>query len=208
VVGGTGLYIKALLHGLFSEGEADLNIRRRLRQELAAEGLGALFTRLQELDPATAARLSPGDTYRILRALEVMAATGRPLSEFFAAHGFKDAPYRVLKLGLARPREELYRLIEDRVAAMLAAGWLEEVQGLLARYSPDLKPLRALGYRHLINYLTGRWSWEEALELLKRDTRRYAKRQLTWFRADPEVQWFASDQLEEMAARLARFFAN
>ncbi|MBM4273131.1 MAG: tRNA (adenosine(37)-N6)-dimethylallyltransferase MiaA [Deltaproteobacteria bacterium] len=206
VVGGTGLYIKALLYGLFEEGREDPQLRRRLRRELTEGGLAALFARLQELDPATAARLSPSDTYRTLRALEVLAATGKPLSQHFAGHGFRDSPYRVLKLGLTRPREELYRRIEARVEAMLAQGWLEEVKELLARYPADLKPLRALGYRHLINYLEGRWSLEEAVALIKRDTRRYAKRQLTWFRGDPEVQWFEPGQIEDMAARLAGFF--
>ena len=89
---------------------------------------------------------------------------------------------------------------------MLEAGWLDEIEGLLSRYPPDLKPLQALGYRHLINYLTGRWSWDEALTLLARDTRRYAKRQLTWFGSDPEVRWFHPGQVEEMAAALAEFF--
>ncbi len=89
---------------------------------------------------------------------------------------------------------------------MLAAGWLQEVEGLLSRYPPDLKPLQALGYRHLINYLTGRWSWEEALTWLARDTRRYAKRQLTWFGSDKEIRWFAPDQIEEMTEALGEFF--
>ncbi len=177
-----------------------------MRRELGALGLPALYQRLLHLDPATAARLHPHDTYRIVRALEVLEATGRPLSEFIEAHRFQDAPFTVLKLGLILPREELYRRIELRVEVMLGQGWLEEVEGLLSRYPPTLKPLQALGYRHLINYLTGRWSWEEALTLLTRDTRRYAKRQLTWFGSDPEVRWFHPDQVEEMAAALAEFF--
>ena len=206
VVGGTGLYLKALLSGLFAEGEPAPGVRERVRRELGALGLPALYQRLLHLDPATAARLHPHDTYRIVRALEVMEATGRPLSEFIEAHRFQDAPYEVLKLGLMLPREELYRKIELRVEVMLEQGWLDEVEGLLTRYPPTLKPLQALGYRHLINYLTGRWSWEEALTLLTRDTRRYAKRQLTWFGSDPEVRWFHPDQVEEMAAALAEFF--
>jgi tRNA dimethylallyltransferase len=206
VVGGTGLYLKALLAGLFVEGSPQGPVRDRLRRELGAQGLPALYARLLHLDPDTAARLHPHDTYRILRALEVMEATGRPLSALIAAHRFADAPYAVLKLGLALPREELYRRIELRVEVMLAAGWLDEVEDLLRRYPPDLKPLQALGYRHLINYLTGRWSWEEALTWLARDTRRYAKRQLTWFGSDPEIRWFHPEQVEEMAGALAEFF--
>jgi len=208
VVGGTGLYIKGLLHGLFAEGSARPDLRERLRRDLGDRGLPYLYQRLARLDPASAARLHPHDTYRILRALEVMATTGRPVSALFAAHAFGDCPYRVLKLGLILPREELYRRIELRIEAMLAAGWLKEVEGLLSRYPPDLKPFKALGYRHLSNFLQGRWRWEEALELLARDTRRYAKRQLTWFKADPEVQWFSPDQTTEMAARLRKFFKD
>ncbi len=206
VVGGTGLYIKALLSGLFEDGSPDPRLRQRLRQELTDRGLPHLYERLRRLDPASAWRLHPHDTYRILRALEVMEATGQPLSALLEAHRFRDAPYQTLKLGLIRPREELNRRIEARVEVMLGQGWLEEVQGLLSRYPPDLKPFQALGYRHLIAYLQGRWSWEEAIELLKRDTRRYAKRQLTWFKADPEVSWHAPDQIEEMLEALREFF--
>ena len=206
VVGGTGLYLKALLSGLFAQGEPAAGVRDRVRRELGTLGLPALYQRLLHLDPATAARLHPHDTYRIVRALEVISATGRPLSEFINAHRFQDAPFTVLKLGLILPREELYQRIELRVEVMLEAGWLDEVEGLLSRYPPTLKPLQALGYRHLINFLTGRWSWEEALTLLARDTRRYAKRQLTWFGSDPEIRWFHPGQVEEMAAALAEFF--
>jgi tRNA dimethylallyltransferase len=208
VVGGTGLYLKALLYGLFREGAADLAIRRRLTEELGELGLAGLYQRLAALDPATAARLSPRDRYRILRALEVMAATGRPLSSLFQAHGFRQSPYRVLKLGLSLPREELYRRIGTRADAMLAQGWLKEVEALRRDYPPDLKPLKALGYRHLIAYLQGRWGLAEALALIKRDTRHYAKRQLTWFRADPEVRWFSPGQVEEMLDLLKEFFGG
>jgi tRNA dimethylallyltransferase len=208
VVGGTGLYLKALFQGLMDDGEPPGEIRLRLRQELAALGLAHLYDRLKGLDPGAAARVHPHDTYRILRALEVMEATGRPLSALQAAHRFQDCPYQVLKLGLSLPREELYQRIEARVEAMLKAGWLEEVRGLLSRYPPDLKPLKALGYRHLIDFLQGRWTWEETLEHLKRDTRRFAKRQFTWFRADPEIRWFEPEQIEEMRACLQEFFRN
>lgn len=205
VVGGTGLYIKTLLHGLFGEGSPRFDIRQRLGQELAASGLPPLYERLQSLDPISARWLHPHDTYRILRALEVMEATGCPVSTLQASHRFGDSPYRVLKLGLVLPREELYRRIDQRVEAMLARGWLAEVQGLLSRYPPTLKPLKALGYRHLIAHLQGKGSLKEAVGELKRDTRHYAKRQLTWFRADPAVKWFHPSQVPEMRSQLEEF---
>jgi len=208
VVGGTGLYIKALLAGLFHQEESVRETRPRLTRELAAQGLPALLARLQSLDPATARRLAPGDTYRILRALEVVEATGRPLSELHAAHHFQDRPYVTLKLGLDLPREELYRRIEARVEAMLAQGWLEEVRELLRRYPPGIKPLQALGYRHLVAFLKGRLPLAEALDQTKRETRRYAKRQLTWFRADPEVHWFSPSQGMALLFLLKEFFGE
>ena len=208
VVGGTGLYIKALLSGIFYQDEAVHDLRPRLAGELADQGLAALYARLVTLDPATAQRLAPGDTYRILRALEVVEATGRSISELHAAHGFKDRPYETLKLGLDLPREELYRRIEARVEAMLGQGWLVEVRDLLSRYSPAPKPLKALGYRHLVGFIEGRSTYEEAVELIKQDTRRYAKRQLTWFKADPEVRWFFATQIDEMRELVQSFFSR
>jgi tRNA dimethylallyltransferase len=208
VVGGTGLYIKALLSGLFRQEEKVHEVRPRLTRELAAQGLPALLARLASLDPATAQRLAPGDTYRILRALEVVEATGRSISELHAAHNFQDRPYATLKLGLNLPRQELYRRIEDRVEAMLARGWLEEVRQLLQRYSPGIKPLQALGYRHLVAHLEGRLSLPEAIEQIQKETRRYAKRQLTWFKADPEIRWFHPDQRQEISGLLRDFLGD
>ncbi len=207
VVGGSGLYLKALLYGLFEEGSPRAEIRGRLQRELTDLGPLHLHQRLAALDPITAGRLHHNDRYRILRALEVMEASGRPLSELFQAHRFRHCPYRLLKLGLRIPREELDSRIALRLTTMLAQGFLQEVADLLGRYPPDLKPLQSLGYRHLRQYLNGERSWEESLAALQVDTRRYAKRQATWFRADPEIEWFHPEQVEEMAAALAGFFA-
>jgi tRNA dimethylallyltransferase len=208
VAGGTGLYIKALLGGLFHQSGAVHTIRPRLALELADQGLAALRARLHSLDPATARRLAPGDTYRILRALEVVEATGRPLSALHAAHHFQDRPYDALKVGLDLPREELYRRIEARVDAMLALGWIEEVRRLVERYPSGIKPLQALGYRHLAAYLEGRLALTEAIDQTKKETRRYAKRQLTWFRADPEVRWFHPGQAADMLTLMEEFFTE
>jgi tRNA dimethylallyltransferase len=208
VVGGTGLYVKALLAGLFHQDEAVPEVRARLARELADEGLPALLARLKSLDPATAQRLAPADTYRILRALEVVEATGRPISVLHAGHNFGDRPYTTLKLGLDLPREELYRRIDDRVKLMLDQGWLNEVRRLLKRYPAGIKPLQALGYRHLVAYLEVRLPLPEAIEQTQKETRRYAKRQLTWFRADPEICWFHPGKGEDMLALLRDFFGE
>lgn len=207
VVGGSGLYIRALLYGLFADGVKDRTIRQQLQEEEARRGLAALYAELRQLDPETAARLHPHDAFRIRRALEVIRATGRPLSEQQRQHGFASTPYRILKIGLNRPRPELYARIDARVDEMLAQGFLQEVKGLLSRYPPHLKPLQSLGYRHLAAYLRGEMPWDEAIRLLKRDTRRYAKRQLTWFRADPEIHWLHPEQVDVAVALIKDFLA-
>jgi len=207
VVGGTGLYIKALLYGLFADGVRETHTRRWLQQDLEAQGAAALHARLSSLDPQAAARIHPGDAFRLVRALEVIDATGRPLSELHQSHGFQDCPYRILKIGLTLERSRLYELIEARVDHMLAQGLVAEVERLLARYGPSPKPFQSLGYRQIITYLQGRLSWEEAVADIKTATRRYAKRQLTWFRADPEIIWLEPHQIEAALDLLRQFFA-
>ncbi|HEY5974067.1 MAG TPA: tRNA (adenosine(37)-N6)-dimethylallyltransferase MiaA [Geobacteraceae bacterium] len=190
VVGGTGLYIRALLKGLAVSPGGDEEIRRQLVAVAAAEGNDGLMRRLAAVDPETAARLHPNDRLRIIRALEVYQQTGLPLSRYQADHGFAEKHYDCLQLGLLVEREELYRRIEVRVDAMLAAGLVAEVAALLAQgFSPESKPFKAIGYKQVCAYLAGSCSLAEAVELIKRDTRRYAKRQLTWFKSEPEIYW-------------------
>lgn len=206
VVGGTGLYLKALVYGLFTSRAADGEVRQRLKQQLAQEGAAAMHARLARNDPQAAARIHPNDTYRITRALEVMELTGRALSDHHDAHGFTQARYQTLTLGLTLPRELLYARIDQRVEDMIAAGLLEEVRGLLARgYDSDLKAMQALGYRHMANFIQGRLTWDEALRTLKRDHRRYAKRQWTWFNRIAGILWLAPDQEREAASRIEAF---
>jgi tRNA dimethylallyltransferase len=207
VVGGTGLYIRALLYGIFDDGVQDEACRRQLQEELIAQGLANLYDRLRSLDPETAGRLHPNDALRILRALEVITASGRTMSDQQHQHDFADCPYRVLKICLERPREELYTRIDNRVEAMLAQGLVSEVQDLRRRYPPHLKPLQSLGYRHVSSYIDEGFTWEEMVTQLKRDTRRYAKRQLTWFRADAEFHWLEPSQIDEALKLLSNFFA-
>ena len=206
VVGGTGLYIKALLHGLFKDEAADPDIRRRLRTEARDAGSGALYARLQALDPPAARRIHPHDTFRIIRALEVYEATGRPISDHHRRHRFEARIFQVLKLGLDMSREVLYERINRRVDEMIAAGLVTEVETLLKMgYDPALKSMQSLGYRHVAAFLQGRLAWEEALQTLKRDTRRYAKRQLTWFKNDPEIHWVRPDKLSEIQGLIENF---
>jgi tRNA dimethylallyltransferase len=202
VAGGTGLYVRALLGGLFPSPPSDPELRRRLRAEAAERGRAALWERLAQLDPEAAGRIHPRDLIRVVRALEVIQLTGRPLSELQAAHGFGEAVFRYRLVGLRLERAELYRRIEARLEAMLAAGWLEETRGLLARYGPEARALHSLGYRHLVAHLEGRLGLAEARDLTFRDTRRYAKRQLIWFRAEPEITWLAPEGPE--LARVAQ----
>lgn len=209
LVGGTGLYFNALEQGIFAMPEIDLTLRQALQQELATRGREALVLELERTDPTTAARIHPNDTYRLLRALEIVRATGKTWSEFIADHqGERGARERakVIKIGLGRPRDELYGRIEQRVSTMIDAGLLAEVENLLQMgYKGNLRPMQSLGYRHMLNYLEGAWSWERAIALLARDTRRYAKRQLTWFRADPEITWFQPAEQDAIRSAIAAF---
>jgi tRNA dimethylallyltransferase len=209
VVGGTGLYIKALLHGLFDENVADPEIRARLKAEVGTRGIQCLYERLSRQDPETADRLNPNDTYRILRALEVVEATGQTISKHHERHGFFDRPFESLKIGLNLDRALLYERINRRVDAMISTGFLDEVKGLMARgYSANLKPMQSIGYRHMVDYIESRLSWAECVRTMKRDHRRYAKRQLTWFGADPEIIWKEPGQVEALKLLVENFMAE
>jgi tRNA dimethylallyltransferase len=210
VCGGTGLYVRALLQGLFRGPAASAELRARLRARERAGGPGTLHRQLAAADPAAAARLHPRDLVRVVRALEVLALTGRPISVWQAEHGFAERRLDALVLGLRRPREELAERIAARCAAMLAAGLLDEIRRLWAHgWGPELAPLRSVGYREMGAHLRGELGLEDALAACARATRRLAKRQMTWFRADPAVRWRHPDReraalLAEAAAWLAR----
>lgn len=208
LVGGTGLYLKGLLKGLFAIKE-DYELRKLLKERAVHEGLEALHAELVACDPNSAARIHPHDSYRIVRALEVFHATGVPWSEHIARQEQGGAGQNVLKLGLTCDREDLYARIDRRVEAMAEQGLLTEVENLLALgYSSDLKPMQAIGYRHMVDYLAGRRNWEESLLVLARDTRRYAKRQLTWFRRDSGILWFHPGQRREIYKAIDTFLAG
>jgi len=207
ICGGSGLYIKALLHGLFPGPKADPELRNRLAAELRAGGPGLLHGRLASRDPETAARLHPHDVVRVIRALEVHELTGRPLSELQRTHERAEPPCTVMTIGLWRERETLRAAIAARCAAMVAGGLVEEVKALWMRgYGPKLAPLRTLGYRHMGAHLLGERSLDEALAEMTADTCRYAKRQLTWFRGDPGCRWYHAEREEEAALSAAKRF--
>ena len=206
VVGGTGLYIKALLQGLFQSNPVDPEIRERLIQEAAENGSSRLHDRLKQVDPDAAERLHPNDAYRIVRALETIESTGRSISEHHQDHGFADEPFKALKICLQMDREKLYDKIDERVDMMIDAGLLDEVKKLLSMgYSADPKSMQSIGYRHMAAFIEGQLPWDECLRTLKRDTRRFAKRQFTWFGADQEIQWYEPDQLNEMIRLVGGF---
>jgi len=193
VAGGTGFYINALIDRWeFPPQPADLKLRERLKEIAEREGPAALLVRLRVVDPASAERLHPNDVKRVIRALEVYELTGRPLSsyDYKPGEGARSGPYRALMYGLMLPREVLNERLEKRVHAQLAAGLLEEVRRLYeAGYGPELPAMKGITYRQLVGYLRGEYDFEAAVELMVRDNRRYAKRQYTWFKADPRIRW-------------------
>lgn len=189
LVGGTGLYLKALRHGLCGGPPRDPALRAELEASEDAQP-GALHARLSAVDPSAARRVHPHDRVRLVRALEVHVITGRPLSAWQAEHGFRTAEFEVRVLGLTLERSVMVARIEARCEAMVADGLVEEVQGLWGQgYGPELPALQSIGYREIGAYLQGRCTREEALAAMARATRQLAKRQLTWFRAVPDLRW-------------------
>ena len=208
VVGGTGLYIKSLLQGLFQSEPIDPMIRNRLKKEAAEKGSGVLYDRLKLIDPGTANRLHPNDSYRITRALETIESTGKSISEHHQDHGFADDVFNGLKICLQMDRQKLYTRIERRVDIMIESGLIDEVKRLLGMgYSAGLKSMQSIGYRHGADFIGGRLSWDECIRTLKRDTRRFAKRQITWFGADRDINWFSPNQLTQIASLTQKFIS-
>ncbi|MBJ6726965.1 tRNA (adenosine(37)-N6)-dimethylallyltransferase MiaA [Geomesophilobacter sediminis] len=186
VVGGTGLYLRALVEGLVDSPKADETLRREL-EALSGE---ELVCRLAEVDPESASRLHRNDRVRLVRALEVYHQTGRPVSALRTEHGFSGEHYDTLKIAIKVEREALYRRLDQRVDTMLESGLEQEVRSLLSRgFSRELKSMRSIGYKEMCAYIAGEMGLEEATRLMKRDTRHYAKRQLTWFKRDNEIYW-------------------
>jgi tRNA dimethylallyltransferase len=187
IAGGTGLYIKTLTRGLFEGPAADWDLREKLIDEDRQFGKGHLYKQLKRMDPESAERINPNDTRRIIRALEVSLKADRKISEFQLLSTIPQS-YNFIKIGLLRDRAELYRLIEQRVDNMMQKGLLQETERLL-KLNPHRIPLQALGYKEMLLYINGSVDIDEAVRLLKKRTKMYAKRQLTWFKKEPDVNW-------------------
>lgn len=209
LVGGSGLYLRGLTEGLFEEEEIDPQIRDTLKNELDQKGHEQLHKNLCDIDPESAKRIHPNDTHRLLRALEIYQATGIPWSKYIGQKSQEPVLQNVLKIGLTCDRESLYQRINMRTQQMVELGLLDEVKKLLDMgYSGDLKSMQSIGYKHMVNFLNGEWSLEESLELLARDTRRYAKRQYTWFNRDNEIKWFQPSQHQEITTTIRKYLAD
>jgi tRNA dimethylallyltransferase len=187
-VGGTGLYIRALLKGLVDSPGGAVEFRQGLHEEARSLGNEALLERLRQVDPQSAERIHPNNLVRVIRALEVFHLTGIPLSHCQQEHGFSRERYPNLQIAIQVDRETLYRRIDARVERMLADGLLDEVRGLLtAGWPANAKALRSIGYKEIVAHLGGEYPLDEAVRLIKRDSRHYAKRQLTWFSAEENI---------------------
>lgn len=207
VCGGTGLYLRAMLDGLFAGPERDEALRERLRSRKRPNSLWRL---LRRLDPEAAERIHANDEPKLIRAIEVCAASARPMSELLRAGRDAIQGYRVLRLGLSPERGALYDHINRRCVGMFDQGLLEETRGLLERYGPDVFPMRSLGYRQSAEYLRGECSLAEAVAHTQQGHRNYAKRQLTWFRRELEMQWletFGADAVDQAGEAVRKFIS-
>lgn len=206
IAGGTGLYIRALLYGLFRSQpvcEKTLAALTCLQKE---KGNLFLHGQLKECDPVAAQKIHPNDSFRLIRALEVFKTTGQPISIKQKGHDFKDSKYKSLTIGLCMDRKKLYERINRRVDMMIDQGLLNEVNSLVDKgYSLDLKSMQSIGYRHMGMFLKNEVDFDEAIRLLKRDTRRYAKRQFTWFNKEPGLIWLEPSQIDSAIDLIKEF---
>lgn len=203
LVGGAGLYFRAIVDGLFEGPGADPALRKRLEGEATQFGVDALHKRLQTCDPESAERIHPNNLVRVIRALEVYELTGTPMSELQQQWHPEKQRYPFIAFGLTMPRVRLYRRIEQRIDVMLANGLIAEVESLLAAgYARDSVALQSFGYRELIAYLDGDCTYMEAISQLKQNTRRFAKRQLTWFRKDTRIEWLDRESTSDVISHI------
>jgi tRNA dimethylallyltransferase len=209
LVGGTYLYVKVLLSGLIEGLPANMEIRENIKKLRAIFGLPYVYDRLLLLDPEAASRIHPNDYVRAERALEVNYLTGQKMSELQAVHSFQDQDYEYFKIGISLDRETLKERIDKRVDIMIKEGLVEEVKKLREMgYHNNLKPMQSIGYKEINQFLDGEIHLDEAVELIKRDTKRFAKRQMTWLKKDNEINWFEKDKDFDQILDKAREFVE
>jgi tRNA dimethylallyltransferase len=210
LVGGTYLYVKVLLSGLIEGLPANMEIRENIKKLRAIFGLPYVYDRLLLLDPEAASRIHPNDYVRAERALEVNYLTGQKMSELQAVHSFQDQDYEYFKIGISLDRETLKERIDKRVDIMIEEGLVEEVKKLREMgYHNNLKPMQSIGYKEINQFLDGEIDIDEAVELIKRDTKRFAKRQMTWLKKDNEINWFEKDKdFDQILDKAREFFES
>lgn len=210
IVGGTGLYIRALTEGLMEAPDGDEALREKFNKEIEEHGLDFLYDKLKKVDPVATEKIHRNNRHRIIRALEVYELTGKPLSEHQKAHGFKDKNYNALKIALEVDRDELRERIAKRTEEMYSGdAIIKEVQSILELgYKDDLKPLNSVGYREAAAKLKGAVSRDEALELTKKSTYQYAKRQVTWFKKEPNIKWFNVRAKADIMGEITEFLRS
>ncbi len=195
LAGGSGLYVRALCEGIDEMPEILPHLRQELNENFEKNGLSDLLLQLKNLDENYYNQVDKANPQRVIRALEVCLSTGKPFS-FFRKNTTAERPFNIIKIGLSRPREELYTRIDARMDIMLTQGLLQEATNLYPK--KHLNALQTVGYREIFDFLEEKYDWEECLRLLKRNSRHYAKRQLTWFQKDTQIKWFPVEELEEI----------
>ncbi len=210
IVGGTGLYIRALTQGLFNGPEADPEIRNSLKEFALAKGANALYNHLKSVDPSAACKIHPNDERRLIRALEVYRITGRPISELQAEQKRNiESTFRFILFGLTLSRNKLYGVIDKRVDQMINQGLLDEVRSLMAMgIDPKAVSMQGLGYKEIIPVVLGKEKLRDAVDLLKKETRHFAKRQMTWFQAEKRISWIDLGEFRDRKEALNRLLAQ
>lgn len=209
VVGGTFLYVKILLSGLIEENELKPELRKKIEKIKKSKGLPYLYRVLIKVDRESASKIKPNDYIRIQRALEVFFSTGMKMSDLQQKHGFQNNNYEICKIGLQMERQDLNNRINQRVDNMILNGFIEEVNNLKKKdYDTTLKPMKSIGYKEINSYLSGTMEKDEAIDLIKQNTRRYAKRQLTWLRKEKDINWYNKEtELRIIEEKFNKFFS-
>ena len=208
LVGGTGLYYKALMYGISKIPPVPVKLRKEITDWQQEHGTPYCHKLLQKYDPEGADLLHPNDTTRILRSLEVILSTGKSIYSYRLEQPFDEALYPFYAVALNWDRNDLYQRINKRTLSMLGSGWLAEVEMLLESYSPELKPMQSIGYREVVKYLQNKLKWDEMVEEIQKRTRQFAKRQLTWFRKEAKIDWYQPVEQDRILADIKVYLEN